>query len=151
LDFVFASVVERVVHNRSLLLERILGVNGVGTSSGETAANNGRNNNSDKNTSTDGGGDGGGAGEKVGTGLNVVSASVVCALELVTTTNRGLGRVVRLVSVTRITWFRVGLCRSFSVVQTEFGVFAGFGFVLASKCRIARVHGTIIVIIAVDR
>jgi len=157
LDFVFRSMVQRIVHNRSLLLERILGVDGVSTSSGKTAANNSGNDNTNENTSTDGGGNGSGAGEKVGASLNVVAASVVGALVLVTTIlalvsgggGGASGWGINFVLDTRLTNGTLGV--SIFVEHALFGVFAGFGFVLATSSRITSVISAKVTIITVNR
>jgi len=150
LDFVFRSVVKRVVHNRCLFLERILGVHGVGTPSGKTAANNGGDDNTNKNTSTDSSGDGSGAGEKVGASLNVVAARLVCAFELVTTLSCS-GIVVSFVCATRFTEDSIGFGGfSIFVELTRLPVLANFGFVFATSSGIASVNCTSVTIITVN-
>lgn len=79
MHFVLRSVVKRVVHHRSLFFERILGVHGISTSSGKTAANNSSDDDTDENSSTDGGCEGYGVGEEVRAGLDIVTASLVGA------------------------------------------------------------------------
>jgi len=148
LDFVLRSVVERVVHNGSLLLERILSIYSVSTSSGKTAANNCGDNNSNENSSTNGSGNGRSAGEKVRASLNVVSASVVGALVPVTSvTFRAVGKV-RFTSDARET----GLSNSVSgvVVDAILGVQASFGVVAATASGIASVNGTIVSVVTVS-
>jgi len=151
LDFVFRSVVQRVVHNRSLFLERILGVDGVGTSSGKTAANNGGDDNTNENSSSDCGGDGSSAREKAGANLNVVVASVVCALVLIASivTAASVNRV-NFVSDARRSWCAFGVGVSI-VVHAELGVLANFGQVFATCSFIARIIGTIVTVITVKR
>jgi len=150
LDFVFRSVVERVVHNRSLFLERILGVDGVGTSSGKTAANNCGDDNTNENSSSDCSGDGSGAGEKVGANLSVVATSVVCAFVLIASFVTGASvRIVNSAGDARFTWGAFGV--TIIVVHACFGVLANFGQVFATCSGIARIIGTVVTVITVNR
>jgi len=151
-------MVERVVNNGSLFLEWILGVNRISTSTSKTTANNGSNDDTNENTSTDGGGDGSGAGEEARTCLYIVSASLVCALILVT----GSALVVVIVIIVVVVLVVVGIssdARSLYVSigvlavieQASFGVIADLDVVLATKCGIASVNSTIVAVIAVNR
>jgi len=145
LDFGFRTRVERVVHNRSLLLERILSVDSVSTSTSKTAANNSGDDNSNENTSTDGRGNGSSRGEKGGASLNVVSASVVDALVLVTSNCLCAVGTVRFSGNARLA--RLSNSVTDIVVEAILGEQARLGVIAATAGRIASVDSTIVSVV----
>jgi len=146
-DFALGSVVQRVVNDRSLLLEWILGVNGISTSSGETKANNNSNDDTYENSSTDGGNDSSGALEEAGTVLNVVSASLICAHILIARTGGGVGGRS---SSSNARLSRVSIRVGRVVEQAKLGEIADLDVVLATKSGIASVNSTIVTVITAE-